>query len=590
MPARAVTRRFFARPMLLPWLVFILTLSLSLATWIQVRSNTERELAKHFDSLKSIVYDSLQRAISLEFDDAQTLSAMLRRDPTLSDESIANILRALHWQRRHLGIMDIGVAFYATNLVGTATLRVQVVESRGTNSLHVRGFDLQSEPGRRAVIDKIMEFPGQRAGDVASLTDTNAPIHPGVVQYHPFWNKPPGLLSPEERQPNLRGVVFVSIDQTQLLQGVMGQLASLPLVVTLVPKGAPRVRRGTMARAATLNMAGGEWRLDITPSPLFYRGTRGAFPTMVLISGLTMSTLLGGIVWIQTRRRAEAERANLELRARDAEILAFNAVLEHRISGRTAELIESQARLRASEEELRNALEQEKELVRLKTNFVSLVSHEFRTPLSIIQSAAEVLEGYFDRLKPERRNMHLQDIGRATRRMADLMEEVLLLSHVDSSRLEHTPKKLDLEEFCRRLADELLSATNGKCPIELSFGNLDGEVSADESLLRHIFTNLLSNAVKYSPAGNPVHFQITRESRHAIFVVRDSGIGIPDDDLPHLFQAFRRGTNVSDTAGTGLGLVIVKRCVELQGGEIAIESREGVGTILRIRLPLFTAP
>lgn len=574
--------------MLMPWIVCILTLSLSVAAWIQVRHNTERELALHFDSLSSIACNSIQRAIGLEFDDAQILSELLRHDSTISDQRITNFLKSVHWQRRHPGFMDIGVALYTTNSSGNDSLLVKLSESRGPNSLHVRGFDLLSEAARRAVFEKIMDFPGQRAGDVASLTDTNMPIHPGVVQYHPFWKSPPGLLKPEERKSNLRGVVFVSIDQSQLLRGVMGGLTNLPLIVTLVSQGAPRVTRGTMARTATLSISGGEWRLDIIPSPSFYAGTRMIFPTVVLICGLTMSMLLTSIVWIQARRRVEAETAILELRVRDAAILGFNAELERRITLRTAELVESQTRLRASEEELRHALEQEKELVRLKTDFVSLVSHEFRTPLGIIQSAAEVLESYFDRLKAERRNAHLQDIARATRRMTNLMEEVLLLGRVDSGKLDCTPQVLDLTDFCRRLTNELLAATNRKCPIELSIANLEGQVATDENTLRHIFTNLLSNAVKYSTGGHPVHFSVVRENNHAVFVVRDSGIGIPRADLPHLFQAFRRGSNVGGTTGTGLGLVIVKRCVELQAGELTFVSTEGMGTAFKVKLPLFT--
>jgi PAS domain S-box-containing protein len=246
------------------------------------------------------------------------------------------------------------------------------------------------------------------------------------------------------------------------------------------------------------------------------------------------------------------------------------------------------ARKRA-EEEMRYALEREKELSRLKTNFVTLVSHEFRTPLGIIMSAADILKKYFDRLAPDRRGEHLQDIHDASRRMAELIDEVLLLARVEAGKMECKPLPLDLRAFCLRLRDEMRSSANHSCSIEVTAHHLAGPAAADESLLRHIFTNLLSNALKYSEPASEVEFSVARRERDAIFEVRDRGIGIPPEDLGQLFQTFRRGGNVGERPGTGLGLVIVKRCVELHGGVIEMRSRDGGGTTVTVRLPLFAA-
>ena len=244
------------------------------------------------------------------------------------------------------------------------------------------------------------------------------------------------------------------------------------------------------------------------------------------------------------------------------------------------------ARKRA-EEEMRRALEQEKELSRLKTNFVTLVSHEFRTPLGIIMSAADILKKYFDRLAPDRRGEHLQDIHDASRRMAELIDEVLLLARVEAGKMECKPQPLDLSAFCLQLRDELQAAANGVGTISVTARGLTGQAMADESLLRHIFTNLLSNALKYSDPGSEVEFTVDRRERDAIFQVRDHGIGIPPEDVNELFQTFRRGTNVGERPGSGLGLVIVKRCVELHGGAIELQSRQDTGTTVTVRLPLF---
>lgn len=240
-----------------------------------------------------------------------------------------------------------------------------------------------------------------------------------------------------------------------------------------------------------------------------------------------------------------------------------------------------------AEAELLRALEHEKELNRLKSSFVSMVSHEFRTPLGIIQSSAEILNDYFEQLSPDERSDLLLSITANTRRMAEMMEEVLVLSRLDAGRMEFRPCDVDLSALCRRVVDEVLSATQRRCPIRLGLGEMSGTARADERLLGHIFTNLLNNAVKYSPPGSPVEFHLRRADRDVVCEIRDRGIGIPEADQQWLFHAFQRGSNVGERPGTGLGLVIVKRCVDLHGGSIRIESRPGEGTLVRVRLPLF---
>ena len=237
-----------------------------------------------------------------------------------------------------------------------------------------------------------------------------------------------------------------------------------------------------------------------------------------------------------------------------------------------------------AEAELLRSLDREKELGRLRSNFVSMVSHEFRTPLGIIQSSAEILEDYLDQLEPTERSDHLQSIRKNTRRMAGLMEEVLLLGSLDAGKMEPAP--LDLGTFVRRLVDEVLSATNHRCPIDLLFGEMPVGIRADKRLLHHIFTNLLTNGVKYSDAGRAVRLEIGRDGADIVCAIRDKGIGIPEADREWLFNAFHRGHNVGDRPGTGLGLVIVKHCVDLHGGKILVESKSGEGTTVTVRLPM----
>lgn len=249
--------------------------------------------------------------------------------------------------------------------------------------------------------------------------------------------------------------------------------------------------------------------------------------------------------------------------------------------------VETDERQKA-QEALRLALEREKEIVELKSNFVSLVSHEFRTPLGVIVSAADILENYLDRMSPEQRSGHLKDIRYSAQQMSGLMEEVLLLGKVESGRMVCRREPLQLTELCQRVVDEQLSVTNRKCPIQLELGDLEGAAEGDESLLRHILNNLLSNAVKYSPEGRTVTLRVKRSEELAVFEIEDRGIGIEAEDQKHLFTAFQRGRNVGSTPGTGLGLVIVKRCVDLHGGALTFVSQPKVGTCFTVQIPMFS--
>jgi signal transduction histidine kinase len=276
--------------------------------------------------------------------------------------------------------------------------------------------------------------------------------------------------------------------------------------------------------------------------------------------------------------------------------IAWIGLLRNRIARRTAELADSNGRLLAevderkrAQAELSRSLEAEKELNQLKSRFVSMVSHEFRTPLGVILASADLLSDYRDSLNADEQKEQLTDIKQATRHMASLMEDVLLLGRVESGRMGYHPRSFDLSDFCQRLIDELISATGHLCPIEFTRRGIEDSVRGDETLLRHVFHNLLANGVKYSAPGQPVRLSVEREGDEAVFTVRDQGIGIPAADQKYVFEAFYRGKNVTDRPGSGLGLVVVKRCVELHGGSIRLESVEGQGTTVLVRVPIFRA-
>lgn len=238
------------------------------------------------------------------------------------------------------------------------------------------------------------------------------------------------------------------------------------------------------------------------------------------------------------------------------------------------------------EAELRKALEKERELSELKSRIITTISHEYRTPLTIIQSSAELLEHYDHKWSNEKKVTHLQRIQTSTRYLTNLVNDVLFIGQAELDRLEFNPAPLNLEQFCQELAEELHAGIQHQTTINLNIQGNATNASLDEKLLRQILTNLLSNAIKYSPDGGTVRFDLKSRDGVAHFCIQDEGIGIPGEDLPQLFESFHRGTNVGTIPGTGLGLAIVKKCVDLHGGQISVDSVVGVGTTFTVTLPI----
>ncbi|MBW4576276.1 MAG: PAS domain S-box protein [Aphanothece sp. CMT-3BRIN-NPC111] len=254
----------------------------------------------------------------------------------------------------------------------------------------------------------------------------------------------------------------------------------------------------------------------------------------------------------------------------------------YRVAGIAEDITES----KQAEEEIRKTLEKEKELGELKSRFLSTSSHEFRTPLTTILSSTELLEYYGYKLsEPEKQELFGQ-IATATQRMTQLLDGVLTINKAEAGKLEFKPTALDLEKFCRELVREMqLGASDQHKIAFVNQGNCTSAVM-DEKLLRHILSNLLSNAIKYSPQGGTVNFELFCQEQEAMFQIKDSGIGIPVEDLQRLFESFHRAENVGNIPGTGLGLSIVKRMVDLHQGRIWVDSQVGVGTTFTVAIPL----
>jgi signal transduction histidine kinase len=323
-----------------------------------------------------------------------------------------------------------------------------------------------------------------------------------------------------------------------------------------------------------------------------------------LVKGKIDSNLLVRAI----RHAIERAQTLKRLRHSEEQLQRLNEELERRVEEQTNELRQKNQYLQGEiaerqrlEEELRNALAKEKELGELKSNIISVVSHEYRTPLTTILSSTELLEQYSHQWHDEKKQRHFQRIQTSVHRLTQLVNDVLLINKAEAGKLEFNPVPLNLVALCRELVEDLQLTAKTQHSISFDCQGSCSSAYLDDRLVRQLLTNLLSNAIKYSPEGGNIQFDLVFEHDSAVietsagalvrtsavtFRIRDQGIGIPPEDQAQLFDAFYRSSNVGTISGTGLGLAIVKKCVDLHGGQIAVESEVGLGTTFTVILPL----
>jgi PAS domain S-box-containing protein len=236
-------------------------------------------------------------------------------------------------------------------------------------------------------------------------------------------------------------------------------------------------------------------------------------------------------------------------------------------------------------QELEFELSKERELAEMRERFMSMVSHEFRTPLSIISTSVDIIERYYDRVSREKILERMADIHQQIASMSGLLEDVLTILRGNAGKVLFSPEKLDIVELCARAIENIRLTDRSQHELVFEPETPALVIEADHRLLQHIVTNLITNAVKYSPPGTRVRVIVRALEGAVLFSVEDEGIGIPPEDQPYVFQPFHRARNAATIEGTGLGLSIVKQNVELHGGHISFHSVENQGTVFAVRLP-----
>lgn len=269
----------------------------------------------------------------------------------------------------------------------------------------------------------------------------------------------------------------------------------------------------------------------------------------------------------------------------NAELKALNESLERKVNERTLVLREALQELENSRDELSKSLVKEKELNEMKTRFISMASHEFRTPLSTILSSVSLIAKYQKEEDHDKREKHINRIKNAVNGLTEILNDFLSIGKLEEGKIIANMATHDINA----LIDEVITEVQPICKSGQIISFSDGKpllIMIDKQMIRNVMFNLLSNAIKFSPEDSEIDVTAERTENTAIISVADQGIGISDDDKENLFERFFRGRNVSNIQGTGLGLHIVAKYLELMQGDISFTSELGKGTTFTFRIPL----
>lgn len=288
------------------------------------------------------------------------------------------------------------------------------------------------------------------------------------------------------------------------------------------------------------------------------------------------------------KRAFNGETSSFEFRSNDRYYIIYAVPLPDKNNKVSGVMLVNQdiTERKKAETEALNALQKERELNELKSRFVSMASHEFRTPLATILSSLTLIERYNKDGDEEKRAKHIARIKSSVGNLVSILNDFLSMDKLEEGMITNRPEKFDLTKLCQDIREEMqVMAKQGQIITYRHYGAAT-EVVLDEQLLRNILINLLSNAVKYSDEGKVVSFETVLRDNQLELTVTDQGIGIPIEDQQHVFSTFFRANNVTNIQGTGLGLNIVKKYLDLMGGQINFVSEPQKGSIFKVKFDL----
>lgn len=310
---------------------------------------------------------------------------------------------------------------------------------------------------------------------------------------------------------------------------------------------------------SALRKNGEEFPVEVSLSP--FKNSLGSFVICFIID-------------ITTRKKAEENEQN------------YRKELEKEVEERTLILKEAIQKLEKTKSELDNSLKREQELNSMKTKFISIASHEFRTPLSTILSSLSLMEKYNELNELEKRNKHNDRIKKSIKNLTEILNDILSVNKIEEGKVVVNPETFNIRSFINELILDLHGLLKPGQTINLSTDKIENEfIFQDPKLLRHIIVNLLTNAIKFSSENSPIEISLKMDNSEIYFSIKDSGIGIPKNDHKKLFTRFFRSSNVDNIQGTGLGLSIVLQYVNYLKGNIKFSSEVGKGSVFNVNLP-----
>ena len=296
--------------------------------------------------------------------------------------------------------------------------------------------------------------------------------------------------------------------------------------------------------------------------------------------------IIAFLIDISVRKKIEAsvKEKQEELEQIALTLKKSNEDLEKKVSDRTKVLMEAIAELERSRSELSIALEKEKDLNDLKSRFISMASHEFRTPLTTILSSAVLISEYKSQEQEEKKQKHIKRIQSSVNNLNDILSDFLSISKLEEGKIHADMSMFDLNTLMKEIVSDMRQNTKAGQQIIINYTG-DKLVFLDSKLVKNILFNLLSNAIKFSSEGKSITIDAVVDVNEIKIRVLDQGIGISDEDLKHLFERFYRGKNAFNIQGTGLGLHIVGNYVDIMKGHLHLTSKLNVGTEIEITFP-----
>ena len=383
------------------------------------------------------------------------------------------------------------------------------------------------------------------------------------------------------------GVILAANPVSEQIFGYSkGELVGMQLELLLpqaIRKSHVNLRQGFNAHPTPRRMGMGRDLIAIRKDGL-------EFPVEVSLSFTRYKSQLMVMAFVSDiTQRKQAQDA---IKRSEEQLIVYAAELENKVQIRTEALNNTVAELerevqirKKAEKEIKDSLHKERELNELKSKFVSLASHEFRTPLSAILSSASLIAQYKDKHELDKIDKHIGRIKSSVMHLTNILNDFLSLGKLEEGKIEVNREELQLEPFFHEIEEEIKLTLKAGQHIEVECASALTTLRTDARILRNVLFNLISNASKYSPENKPIHLGCKLVGSQVQFSVRDEGIGIPDDDKKHIFERFFRATNAGNIQGTGLGLNIVRRYAELLGGNIAFESTYGKGSTFTLSLP-----